>query len=84
MLVANVVLLMWVWNELKLLLNIKPAINNRSRMEYHIMWQIIGLLLFVFSFTYRVLVDEYDLVFWLTVFLAITVFGHINGLLINQ
>jgi len=84
MLVANVVLLMWDWNELKLLLNIKPAINNRSRMEYHIMWQIIGLLLFVFTFTYRVLVDEYNLVFWLTVFLAITVFGHINGLLINK
>lgn len=84
MLVANVVLLMWDWNELKLLLNIKPTINNRSRIEYHIMWQIIGLLLFVFTFTYRVLVDKYDLVFWLTVFLAIIVFGHINGLLINK
>ena len=84
MLVANVVLLIWDWNELKLLLNIKPVINNKSRMEYQILWQIIGLLLFVFTFTYRVLVDKYDLVFWLTAFLAIIVFGHISGLLINR
>jgi len=84
MLVANVVLLIWDWNELKILLNIKPVINNKSRMEYQILWQIIGLLLFVFTFTYRVLVDKYDLVFWLTAFLAIIVFGHISGLLINR
>ncbi|GAB4165250.1 MAG: hypothetical protein Tsb0033_26940 [Winogradskyella sp.] len=84
MLVANIVLIIWDWNELKLLLNLRPIIENKSRMEHNILWQIIGLLLFVFTFTYRILVDKYDLVFWLTGFLAITVFGHVNGLLINK
>jgi len=64
MLLANLALVLWEWDELKLLLNLNPDINKRNRLEHKRVWEWTGLALFVFTVIYRILVDEYDVVFW--------------------
>ena len=63
MLFANVLLIFWEWNELKILFNITPEIYNTPRLEKDILWQLTGLILFFFTFTYRLVVDAYDIIF---------------------
>jgi hypothetical protein len=46
MLLANIVLLVWDWNTLKVLVNLKPDLANTKRLEQDIVWQVLGLVLF--------------------------------------
>ncbi len=80
MLAANLLLLIWEWNELKILFNFPPDIDNSIRLEKDYCWQIIGLILFTFTITYRLSVERYDLFFWLISCFLIGFLGLIIGL----
>lgn len=80
MLFANLVLIAWEWNELKIIFNLKPNFDEAFRMEKDVIWQIIGVLLFSFTFTYRLLVNQYDIVFWFLICFLLGITGLIIGL----
>ncbi|MBC8754690.1 hypothetical protein H2O64_08410 [Kordia sp. YSTF-M3] len=80
MLLANIMLLLWDWNELKVLFNLKPTYTNHPRLERDKTWEITGLLLFLFTFGYRAFVDKYQIFFWFGTCLLIGLIGFIIGL----
>lgn len=84
MLLANLVLIGWDWNELKILINISPRFDTKLRLEKHKIWQITGLILFAFTFTYRLLITKYDMFFWLIICIVIGITGLIIGLYQNR
>lgn len=79
MLVANIGLFFWDWNELKILFNL-PYKQKIKTFENDIVWQIIGLMLFLFTFFYRLFVDKYDAFFWLSICFIIGIIGLVFGL----
>ncbi len=81
MLLANVLLILWEWSELKILVNLTSSLDNSIRMEKDQFWAVIGLILFAFTFVYRLLVDQYDIFFWTSVCFIIGLFGIAVGLL---
>ncbi len=46
MLLANMMLLVWDWNALKVIINQTPIFDKKPRLESDITWQILGLCLF--------------------------------------
>ena len=80
MLSANLLLIIWEWNELKILFNLKPYFNDHPRLEKDVLWQIVGLILFLFTFIYRILIDKYNIVFWMLTCLSIGFVGLLIGL----
>ncbi len=80
MLLANLMLIIWEWKELKIIFNLKPGFNKMGRLEKDMLWQIVGLILFAFTFIYRILIDKYDLGFWMLTFFSISITGLIIGL----
>lgn len=79
MLLANLMLLIWDWDTLKVIFNYAPSIEDKSRIEKDVVWEIVGLALFSFTFLYRVFVFKYDLIFWLGVCLLIGSIGLFLG-----
>lgn len=84
MLLANLLLLIWDWEELKILFNLTPIIDEKKRLEHDKIWQVIGLLLFLFTFLYRLVINEYNIFLWFGVCLLIGFSGLIIGLLRNK
>ncbi|MFD0798416.1 hypothetical protein ACFQZJ_13165 [Maribacter chungangensis] len=80
MLLANILLIIWEWHELKIIFNLIPNIDKTYRMEKDVIWQLLGLVLFIFTFTYRVIVTQYKLVFWLTICILAGFIGLLFGL----
>lgn len=80
MLLANLLLIIWEWDEIKVLFNLPPRIDKSPRLEKDIHWQIVGLILFLFTFIYRVLIDKYDVGFWILSCISIGLIGLILGL----
>ena len=80
MLFANLLLILWEWNEIKFLFNLKPVFDNTQRLEKDVVWQIVGLTLFTFTFIYRLLVDKYNIAFWAITCLLVGSIGLIIGL----
>lgn len=79
MLIANIGLLIWEWDELKSLLNLPYVLNERNLERYRI-WQVTGYFLFGFTFIYRVFVDRYDIILWSLVCLVIGFTGLFFGI----
>ncbi|MFD2200868.1 hypothetical protein [Shivajiella indica] len=71
MLLANIGLLLWHWDELKILVNLPPTSTAKNQLVNEPIWEITGLILFSFTAIYRLLYDRYDPVFWFLVCLAI-------------
>ncbi len=80
MLLANLLLIIWEWNEIKILFNLNPNFDKSVRLEKDVIWQIIGLVLFVFTFTYRLLINKYNIGFWAITCFSIGFIGLIFGL----
>jgi len=80
MLLANFLLIIWEWNEIKILFNLTPIFDKSVRLEKDVLWQIVGLILFVFTFIYRTLIDKYNLEFWIITCFSIGFIGLMIGL----
>ena len=63
MLLANLGLLVWHWEELKSLVNL-PSQTPQVLEERQKLWEFTGLVLFSFTAIYRFLHDFYDPFFW--------------------
>jgi hypothetical protein len=64
MLLANAMLLIWHWGELKSLINLPYTPEPKDQEENKSLWAIAGLLLFLSTAGYRVLFDMYNPFFW--------------------
>lgn len=80
LLLANIMLLLWDWNEIKVLVNLKPIYSTHIRLENDKTWEITGLILFLFTFGYRTFVNKYNIFFWFGTCLLIGLIGLIIGL----
>jgi len=80
MLMANLLLLFWDWNELKILFNFRPVFEIGVRLEKLRIWEIIGLILFSITFFYRLFVNKYNIFYWFITCFIIGVIGLIIGL----
>lgn len=79
-LLANLLLVFWDWGEIKILFNLTPNIDNSFRLEKDTLWQLVGLILFAFTFIYRLIVDKYNVYFWAIVCALVGLVGLIFGL----
>ncbi len=71
MLAANLLLLVWEWNELKLLFNLTPTLDTDDRLEKDILWQLTGFLLFVCIVLCKFTLSEATVLLWLPTFFLI-------------
>jgi hypothetical protein len=80
MLLANILLIYWDWNELRILVNLPVISSNNGSLEKRKIWEIIGLILFGFTFIYRLIVDRYDFIFWFSICFLIGIIGLFLGI----
>ncbi len=86
MLLANVILLIWDWEELKTLFNIYPSeIINKNRFEKMKIWELCGLTLFAFTAIGRSFVINFvNLMIWIIGCLTIGIIFLIIGVRRNN
>lgn len=84
MLLANLALIVWHWDELKVLFNIPPKYDLTIRLEQHAVWTITGIGLFLFTVVYRTMVTKYNLILWFTACLLIGLIGFIYGIFVER
>jgi len=64
MLLANLLLIVWDWHDLRVLVN-KPQLNVAGgTLEKDKVWEVAGLLMFLLTFGYRLFVDAYNVFLW--------------------
>lgn len=80
MLLANIALIFWEWDELRILINLPYVSSSNKRFENHKIWEWVGLALFTFTFVYRILIDEYDVFFWFAICFFIGLSGFFIGI----
>lgn len=81
MLLANIMLVVWDWDELKVLVNKVPIIETTKRLENQRTWEITGLALFLFTVFYRAVGTGYNISLWAGVCFGIGLAGLIAGLI---
>lgn len=79
-LLANLMLIMWDWNELKILINRWPKVSHLKTLEKDTLWTISGIILFLFTAIYRTIVDKYNIIFWFGTCFIIGLITFIVGL----
>lgn len=65
MLMANLLLLLWHWDELKILLNLPPETPQSNRLENNRIWEITGWILFLMTAGYRAVYTLYNPILWM-------------------
>ena len=80
MLLANTLLILWEWNSLRTFFNQPLIEDNLNRLEYNMIWQYTGLILFVFTTSYRIYTNKYDIFFWFGVCFLIGLSGFMAWL----
>ncbi|WP_235010998.1 hypothetical protein [Aquimarina sp. AU119] len=81
MLLANLLLIIWEWDEIKILFNLTPVLDKRMRLEKDYIWQVIGLILFSFIFAFGLFFHEHNFGFWIIACFLIAILGLILGIL---
>ena len=84
MLLANIMLILWDWNSLKVLINLKPNLDARKRLEQDIIWQILGLSLFVFIIVSNLFANQKALLGLFLIGLLIGLIGFVLGFRIRS
>jgi hypothetical protein len=79
MLLANIMLVLWDWDEIKILINKTPVMDPMGRLENMKVWEITGLALFIFTSVYRLSVTGYNIFLWFSVCMIIGITGLVIG-----
>ncbi|WP_298498762.1 hypothetical protein [uncultured Algibacter sp.] len=77
---ANIMLIVWDWNTLKVLINFQPSYNKYSKLENDPIWQILGLLLFSFIVVSNLIASTKMLIPILVILLLTALVGLVVGL----
>jgi hypothetical protein len=80
MLLATVLLLIWEWDTLKMLFNLSPDLSTNKRLENDPTWVVSGVVMFLFTATYRIIYDAYNIFVWGGVCIIIGVVALVIGL----
>ncbi len=80
MLLANIILILWDWNELKILVNMPPTVGSKRNLEKDGLWAILGFVLFFQIVCCKLLLSQANAPFWLLSFPLVTLFGLIVGI----
>lgn len=80
MLLANILLVLWDWDELKILFNLTPKIENKNTWMNDKVWEITGLALFLFDASYRFFTTGYDIFLWFGICVLIGLTGLVIGM----
>ena len=80
MLLANILLVLWDWDELKILVNKIPVMKNNYSFMNDKVWELTGLALFLFDAFYRYFAKGYNIFLWFGICVLIGVIGLMIGL----
>jgi len=80
MLLANIFLLLWDWNTLKVLLNLEPNISKIKRLEDDRIWSMMGLTYCIIYFTSSFFPNRSAAYFIILSFAIISIGGLIFGI----
>ncbi|RZK81984.1 MAG: hypothetical protein EOO92_03430 [Pedobacter sp.] len=80
MLLANTILLVWEWNSLRVLVNLPLIPESNNSLSKLAVWTYTGIILFLFTFGYRLITDHYNMLFWMGVSIVIGLIGFIIGM----
>lgn len=80
MLLATLMLVIWDWDEIKILLNLPPEINTSKRLENVKTWEITGLALFLVTVWVKAFNVSYDFFVWTICCLFVSAIGLLIGL----
>lgn len=81
MLLANIMLVLWDWDENKILINKTPVIDNTPRLETSRVWELTGLALFLFITIYKIAQVGYSPLVVAAGCLVISIAGLVTGLI---
>jgi hypothetical protein len=80
MLLANLVLIWWEWPVLRVLVNQAPSPMPTTVLGPRGVWELTGLALFLVTFGYRALNDQYNMLLWAGACLLLALLGLVAGL----
>jgi len=80
MLLANILLIVWEWNELKIIFNYTPIVAPKNLMENDLLWSIFGLVLFFQIVFCKFFLSNENVLFWFLSFPLIGLIALIAGL----
>ena len=80
MLLANLLLVGWEWPVLRVVLNQAPGELPATQLGPGSTWELTGLALFLVTFGYRVLYDQYNILLWAGMCLLLGLLGLLVGL----
>ena len=80
MFLANIILIIWDWNELKVLVNLSPSAGPKRSLERDGLWVILGWVLFVQIICCKLFLNQASAPFWLLSFPLVALFGFVAGI----
>lgn len=84
MLLATVGLLVWDWNRLRVVVNQPVIVLPTSAFFERKLWEIVGVVLFLYTAGYRALTDHYNMVLWFGVCVGVGVTGLLSSWLLHR
>ncbi len=79
MLLATIGLLVWDWNSLRVVFNQSALSVPAAPSGQRRLWEVIGLVLFLFTAGYRTFTDMYNMLLWLGVCVGVGVVGLLTS-----
>jgi len=79
MLLANILLIVWDWNQLKVIVNLSPSFSNYYKLEKDIFWAIFGIILFCLITLCKLFMSIENVLFWFLIFPILGIASIIIG-----
>jgi len=84
MLLATVGLLVWDWNRLRVLVN-QPAILLPTPAFFERkLWEVVGVVLFLYTAGYRALTDHYNILLWFGICVGVGSLGLFTSWVLHR
>jgi hypothetical protein len=84
MLLATIGLLIWDWNRLRIVLNQPVLPIPVATLDQHRLWEVVGLILFLYTAGYRALTDVYNMLLWLGVCVVVGAVGLLTSWVLHR
>jgi hypothetical protein len=84
MLLATIGLLVWDWNSLRVVFNQPALAGPAATFGPRGLWEVIGLVLFLYTAGYRAVTDRYNLLLWLGVCVGVGAAGLLTSWILHR